>query len=80
MRKQARTANTAEQLAGLDLGRRDLLKLTGAGVVAGVMSSRNIMAAPTSGSSTFSDDVRRQKGGCRSEGVTFAPRIKSTRF
>jgi hypothetical protein len=46
MRKQARTANTAEQLAGLDLGRRDLLKLTGAGVVAGVMSSRNIMGGP----------------------------------
>jgi aryl-alcohol dehydrogenase-like predicted oxidoreductase len=38
MRKQDRTANTAEQQAGLDVGRRDLLKLTGAGMVAlGVM-------------------------------------------
>ncbi len=40
MRKQHRTENAAEQQAGLDVGRRNLLKLAGAGAVAlGVMSA-----------------------------------------
>ena len=68
MRKKDRTENTAERQAGLDIGRRNLLKLTGAGVAAlGMTSLLNIPFAKaqdmSNGAANFytSDRVTVQK-------------------
>ncbi|WP_082646309.1 alpha/beta hydrolase [Bradyrhizobium valentinum] len=86
MRKQDRTKNTAEQQAGLDVGRRNLLQLTGAGVAAiGVTSVLNIPFAKahdmSNGAANFyaSDSVIVQKVTFKNQyrmnvaGTLFAP-------
>jgi fermentation-respiration switch protein FrsA (DUF1100 family) len=57
MRKQERTENKTEQQAGLDVGRRNLLKLTGAGVAAlGLTSVINIPFAKAQDMSNGADN------------------------
>ena len=62
MRKQHRTENTAEQQTGLDVGRRNLLKLAGAGAVAlGVMSAPATSWVATAAAQSAKTGNRRDK-------------------
>ena len=57
MRKKDRTENTAERQAGFDIGRRELLKLTGAGVASlGITSVLNISFAKAQDMSNGADN------------------------